>query len=52
MFCRHVYEDIGSDTCPDCGNIIYSRTDWEQIHRLHREWIASGKAVTQGWWSI
>jgi len=51
MFCDHVYKDVGSDTCPACGKYTH-RTNWEQQHALHKEWIASGKAVAQGWWSI
>lgn len=51
MFCDHVYQDVGSDTCPHCGSHTH-RTNWEEQHRLHKEWIASGKAVAQGWWSI
>ena len=51
MFCEHVYKDMGSDTCPKCGDAV-RRTNWEEQHKLHKEWIASGKAVAQGWWSI
>jgi len=51
MFCEHVYKEMGSDTCPNCGEAT-RRTNWEEQHKLHKEWIASGKAVAQGWWSI
>jgi hypothetical protein len=50
-FCRHVYEDVGYDVCPDC-NESSRRIDWKAQHILHEDWIASGKAVAQGWWSI
>lgn len=26
--------------------------DWVAEARRHKEWIASGKATSQGWWSI
>lgn len=51
MFCEHVYKEMGSDTCPKCGDPT-RRTNWEEQHALHKEWITSGKAVAQGWWSI
>lgn len=51
-FCRHVYETVNAKVCPDCGKDTHE-TDWEAIHEFHREWIASGKAVSDGvWWSI
>jgi len=51
MLCDHVYKDVGSDTCPHCDSNTH-RINWEEQHALHREWVASGKAVAQGWWSI
>ena len=49
--CEHVYKLMRVATCPLCGQPTHE-TDWENIHRLHREWIQSGKSVQQGWWSI
>lgn len=51
LYCEHVYKDMGTDICQLCGKDTH-RTDWKQQHDLHKEWIASGKAVAQGWWSI
>ena len=51
MFCEHVYKEMNSDTCPSCGKFTH-RTNWQEQHDLHKEWIASGKVVAQGWWSI
>ena len=51
MKCRHIYEDTGEEICPECGADTHE-TDWDFQHTLHRDWIASGKAVQQGWWSI
>lgn len=50
-YCKHVYQESQTDICDDCGSYTH-KTDWEEQHALHRDWIASGKAVTQGWWSI
>jgi hypothetical protein len=51
MMCKHVYEYVNQDTCPYCGKDTHE-TDWEYQWSLHKEWIASGKATLQGWWSI
>ena len=50
-FCSHVYVEVESDPCSMCGQPSH-KTDWKEQWRLHEEWIASGKAVAQGWWSI
>ncbi len=50
--CRHVYEDVGSDTCPDCGKYTH-RVNWEKEHQLMKEWKeANPNAKYEGWWSI
>lgn len=49
--CEHVYRDMRTNPCPKCGGDTH-KTDWELVHEQHREWISSGKAVSQGWWSI
>jgi hypothetical protein len=50
-YCRHVYEQVGADICPDCGKDTHE-IDWKLVEEQHKEWIASGKATLQGWWSI
>lgn len=50
-YCRHVYEDVGQDICPDCGNNTH-RLNWKFEAAMHKDWIDSGKAVRQGWSSI
>lgn len=50
-YCRHVYEEMKEDICPDCGGNTH-RINWQIQWDLHKEWISSGKAVSQGWWSI
>ncbi len=49
--CRHIYENVGEPICPYCGRDTHE-TDWKFQAELHRDWIASGKATSQGWWSI
>lgn len=50
-YCVHIYQNMGVPICPLCNNDTHE-IDWQEQHRLHREWIASGKATAQGWWSI
>lgn len=50
-YCQHVYEEMNQDICPKCGGNTH-KTNWEEQYRLHKEWISSGNAITQGWWSI
>ena len=49
--CEHVYKNMHTDICPLCGEKT-REIDWSTQHQLHKEWIASGKSVAQGWWSI
>lgn len=49
--CEHIYRNTGYVICPMCAQCTHE-TDWQEQHRLHREWISSGKATAQGWWSI
>lgn len=51
MMCKHVYENVYSNPCKYCGEESHE-TNWEEQHVLHKQWIADGKAVAQGWWSI
>lgn len=51
IHCKHVYAEPLTDTCEYCGANTH-KTDWEEQHALHKDWILSGKAVAQGWWSI
>ena len=49
--CEHVYKEMKQDICPNCGRDTH-KTNWQFQHELHRDWIASGKAQSQGWTSI
>jgi len=61
LICRHVYEYVGVDICPDCGQDTHE-IDWAYANKLHKDWIAEGKAdwsicpveggTLRGWWSI
>lgn len=50
-YCEHVYKNMNANPCPKCGGETHE-IDWKYAAQLHKEWIASGKAVAQGWWSI
>ena len=50
-YCEHVYKYMNENPCPKCGGDTHE-TDWKHQAELHKEWIASGKAELQGWWSI
>jgi len=50
-YCKHVYQDVNQDPCEFCGKSSH-KIDWKFQAELHRDWIASGKATLQGWWSI
>lgn len=50
-YCKHVYEESEYEICPRCGKDTH-KTDWALQAKLHKEWIDSGKATAQGWWSI
>lgn len=49
--CIHIYQYVNAEICPHCGRDTHE-THWEEQHMLHKDWIASGKATQQGWWSI
>ena len=49
--CEHVYRNVGQNPCPKCGKETHE-TNWKAQHELHKEWIASGNAKYEGWWSI
>lgn len=51
MNCKHVYQESISDICSKCGKLTH-KINWAEISKLHKEWIASGKATFEGWWSI
>lgn len=58
--CKHVYEYVGFDVCPECGR--YTHEPNHEFHnQLHRQWIADGKhlimqcplgGTIRGWWDI
>jgi hypothetical protein len=60
MKCRHIYEIIKAEICPDCGRDTHE-TDFLEQTRLHEKWIEEGNAdwskcpqggTLRGWWSI
>lgn len=60
-YCRHVYEEIGFDICPDCGRYTHE-TNSEEQRRLFKEYYESNEpkkyvcpidgGTIRGWWSI
>jgi hypothetical protein len=50
-YCDHVYKNMNAKICPLCGKET-RETNWPEQWELHKEWISSGKATSQGWWSI
>jgi hypothetical protein len=60
-YCRHVYEYVFSDICPDCGSNTHE-PDRELHSRLFKEYYVSEAPKTyicpveggtiRGWWSI
>ena len=58
--CRHIYQRVAAEICPDCGRDTHE-TDFAIQGELHRKWIEDGKAdwnicplggTLRGWWSI
>ena len=59
--CRHIYEYVGSDICPDCGRDTHE-VDFQLHYRLFREYYASDApkayrcpvegGIIRGWWDI
>ena len=61
MTCRHVYEYVYKEICPDCGR--YTHEPDRALHsKLFKEYYASDKpkeyicpidgGTIRGWWSI
>lgn len=61
MPCKHVYEIIGVDICPDCGRHTHE-TDFQLHYKLFNEYYASDApkayrcsvdgGIIRGWWDI
>lgn len=61
LYCRHIYENVGADICPDCGKDTHE-TDFALTNKLHKQHIADGKdepykckdcgGTIRGWWDI
>ena len=52
-YCRHVYENVGQPTCPDCGRDTHE-IDWKFQWQLHKQYLKDNPDAwkTVGWWSI
>jgi rRNA maturation endonuclease Nob1 len=51
ILCGHIYKNQNEEICSSCGKPTHE-VDWAEVARLHRKWVADGKAVYQGWVSI
>jgi len=61
MPCRHVYEYVNADICPDCGRYTHE-PDRDLDRRLFKEYYLSDEpkkyicpvegGTIRGWWSI
>ena len=61
MSCRHIYEYIGKEICPDCGRYTHE-VDRSLQSKLFKEYYESDKpkeyicpkegGTIRGWWSI
>lgn len=49
--CDHIYQYTKEAVCPSCGEYTHT-PDWKLQANMHKEWIISGKATYNGWWSI
>jgi rRNA maturation protein Nop10 len=59
--CRHIYEYVGSEVCPDCGRYTHEN-NWQQDAILIRENYTNGNhekhlcpecgGTIRGWWDI
>jgi hypothetical protein len=59
--CRHIYEYVYADICPDCGGYTHE-PDRELDRKLFKEYYSSDKpkeyvcpiegGTIRGWWSI
>jgi len=50
--CRHIFENIGSDICPDCGKNTHE-VNWGKQTMLNQKWKKDNPNATYGgWWSI
>lgn len=61
QLCIHVYEYVGSKTCPHCGQLT-SEPDFERESKLFKKYYESDEhkqyvcpiegGTIRGWWSI
>lgn len=51
--CRHIYEYVGSEVCPDCGRYTHE-PDFKAINAYNKQWLKDNPEAwrTVGWWSI
>jgi hypothetical protein len=53
MICHHIYEIVGTDICPDCGEETHE-INWIEYNEANKEWLRRNPDAWRqvGWWSI
>jgi hypothetical protein len=52
MLCKHIYENINKEVCPDCGGYTHE-VNWNYQAELMKQWkIDNPNVKYSGWWSI
>lgn len=51
--CRHIYELVNQETCPDCGRYTHE-PNWREVNAKNRKWLKENPDAWRevGWWSI
>jgi hypothetical protein len=52
MTCKHIYQHIGLEICPDCGKPTHD-PDNKTIAQTHKQWVTDNPDyIPSGWTSI
>lgn len=51
--CRHIYEYINAEKCPECGRDTHE-PNWTELNKAHKQWLKENPDAWRrvGWWSI
>ena len=53
LSCRHIYEYVNAEICPDCGRDTHE-PDFEKMNAYNKKWLKDNPEAWRsvGWWSI
>ena len=53
VVCRHVYEYVNAQVCPDCGRDTHE-PNFEKQNKINKDWLRKNPNAWRevGWWSI